>query len=320
MGTRLVFVFLVVLLWKLALQASHSHQWLAHIPCAVASCCVIQSSPQPHQLSLSLHSILVNDKVNQCALCFQLFWEKRLEGLHACDTNEESFKSLDLPQNIQGAGPNLSTENLLQSIAAALHVSSQPITGQSATKAVLMKNPSVSINTEQPLIQVSDHDVVVMMYFLPYDVVTLWMVSRLWQWRILIFGDRRAKCRQQGRGWSRPCLAYTDEHFAWRLVLWGCFFAILGKGVQIIQVLALGHLSHRFHFLSVSIWLFAESSTEFSLYFFKYCFLLIPYTNDKPYSSHLSVSGPSLNQLFDLSSGINIPLTHYHILHWFSEL
>ncbi|ELU03991.1 hypothetical protein CAPTEDRAFT_148837 [Capitella teleta] len=92
----------------------------------------------------------------------QLFWEKRLEGLHACDTNEERFKSLDLPHNIQGAGPNLSTENLLQSIAAALHVSSQPITGQNATKSVLMKNPSASINTEQPLIQavtVTDIDI-----------------------------------------------------------------------------------------------------------------------------------------------------------------
>ena len=54
-----------------------------------------------------------------------------------------------------GAGPDLSTENLLQSIAAALHLSSQPITGQSASKAALMKNPSVNINVEQPLIHVS---------------------------------------------------------------------------------------------------------------------------------------------------------------------
>lgn len=83
----------------------------------------------------------------------QLFWEKRLQGLQACDITEEKFKSLDLPHGIQGAGPDLSTENLLQSIAAALHLSNQPITGQHASKSALQKNPGVNINTEQPLIQ-----------------------------------------------------------------------------------------------------------------------------------------------------------------------
>ncbi|KAK2150541.1 hypothetical protein LSH36_401g02003 [Paralvinella palmiformis] len=68
----------------------------------------------------------------------QLFWEKRLHGLQACDITEEKFKSLDLPNNIQGVGPELSTENMLQSIAAALHLNSQPITGQHASKAVVV--------------------------------------------------------------------------------------------------------------------------------------------------------------------------------------
>lgn len=92
----------------------------------------------------------------------QLFWEKGLQGMYACDISEEKFKSLELPQNIQGVGPNMATESLLQSIAAALHVSNQPITGQNAPKAALQKNPSVSINTEQPLIQavvVSEQDI-----------------------------------------------------------------------------------------------------------------------------------------------------------------
>lgn len=83
----------------------------------------------------------------------QLFWEKRLQGLQACDKLEENFQTLELPHNIQGAGPELSTQNMLQSIAAALHLNNQPITGQQASRASLQKNPGVSINAEQPLIQ-----------------------------------------------------------------------------------------------------------------------------------------------------------------------
>ncbi|KAK2188070.1 hypothetical protein NP493_145g04000 [Ridgeia piscesae] len=92
----------------------------------------------------------------------QLFWEKRLQGLYACDTSQEKFSSLELPHTIQGVGPGLSTENMLQSIAAALHNNTRPITGQNASKGLLQKNPAISINTEQPLIQavvVTDHDI-----------------------------------------------------------------------------------------------------------------------------------------------------------------
>lgn len=32
----------------------------------------------------------------------QLFWEKRLQGLHACDMNEEEFQNLELPRNLKG--------------------------------------------------------------------------------------------------------------------------------------------------------------------------------------------------------------------------
>jgi len=56
---------------------------------------------------------------------------------------------------LRGIAPELVRhENLLHSIAAALHLSTQPITGQTATPAQLQRNPAVSVNVEQPLMQV----------------------------------------------------------------------------------------------------------------------------------------------------------------------
>jgi len=56
---------------------------------------------------------------------------------------------------LSGIAPELvKQENLLHSIAAALHLSTQPITGQTATPAQLQRNPAVSVNIEQPLMQV----------------------------------------------------------------------------------------------------------------------------------------------------------------------
>jgi len=92
----------------------------------------------------------------------QLFWEKRLQSLQACDITENEFQQLDLPKNIQAAGPDLTTENLLASIAAALHMNNQPLVGQNASRAALTKNPGVHINTEQPLVQtlaITDEDI-----------------------------------------------------------------------------------------------------------------------------------------------------------------
>lgn len=92
----------------------------------------------------------------------QLFWEKRLQNLHACDTDEEALNCMTLPRNIQGVGPNLSDENLLQSIAAALHVSSHSVTGQTGSKSLIQKNAAVHINADQPLIQsilINDDDI-----------------------------------------------------------------------------------------------------------------------------------------------------------------
>jgi len=94
----------------------------------------------------------------------QLFWEKRLQGLFASDVLGETLGPLQLPTAIQGANLDiLCSENLLQSIAAALHLSNQPVIGQSYSKSLLQRNPAVNINSDQPLIQnvvISDQDIV----------------------------------------------------------------------------------------------------------------------------------------------------------------
>lgn len=48
-----------------------------------------------------------------------------------------------------GVGPDPSDDTLLSTIASALHMSSAPITGQ--TSASTEKNPTVWLNTSQPL-------------------------------------------------------------------------------------------------------------------------------------------------------------------------
>jgi len=80
----------------------------------------------------------------------QVFWEKRLQGLRAYDVSEEVLPSMELPRQMQGVGPDLTTENVLQSISAALHVNAAPVVGQSAGKAAIMKNPSINMDTQQP--------------------------------------------------------------------------------------------------------------------------------------------------------------------------
>ncbi|XP_005103642.1 methyl-CpG-binding domain protein 2 [Aplysia californica] len=87
----------------------------------------------------------------------QVFWEKRLRGLRACDSSEEVIPTMDLPRQMQGIGPDLTSENVLQSISAALHVSSGPVVGQGASKQVIMKNPGINMDTQQPHV----HQVVV---------------------------------------------------------------------------------------------------------------------------------------------------------------
>ncbi|XP_032514439.1 methyl-CpG-binding domain protein 2-like isoform X2 [Danaus plexippus] len=81
----------------------------------------------------------------------QLFWEKRLEGLTACDANGV-IGTTSLPKYIKPLGPYTSDATTIQSLATALHVSSQPITGQTGSKQTIMENPGVFLNPEQPLI------------------------------------------------------------------------------------------------------------------------------------------------------------------------
>jgi len=83
----------------------------------------------------------------------QLFWEKRLQNLRACDQSGEEMIAMELPRMMQGVGPEMTTENLLHSIATALHVNQAPVMGQTASRASLQKNPGVHVNPEQPLIQ-----------------------------------------------------------------------------------------------------------------------------------------------------------------------
>lgn len=84
----------------------------------------------------------------------QVFWEKRLEGMRACDTDGTELRAMELPRSLKAVGPHVNEETLLQSVATALHVSSQPITGQTGSKSSLEKNPGVYINPDQPLVQV----------------------------------------------------------------------------------------------------------------------------------------------------------------------
>ncbi|XP_048876812.1 methyl-CpG-binding domain protein 2 isoform X2 [Brienomyrus brachyistius] len=91
---------------------------------------------------------------------FKLFWEKRLKGLRSSDVTEEVLRSMELPKGLQSVGPATTDETLLSAIASALHMSSNPITGQ--TSAAAEKNPAVWLNTSQPLCKafvVTDEDI-----------------------------------------------------------------------------------------------------------------------------------------------------------------
>lgn len=81
----------------------------------------------------------------------QLFWEKRLEGLRACDIDGMALSAIELPKGLKPCGPNVNEETLLQSIATALHVCTQSVTGQTASKTCLTSNCGVFLNPEQPL-------------------------------------------------------------------------------------------------------------------------------------------------------------------------
>ncbi|GJQ83328.1 putative DNA- binding protein [Trypoxylus dichotomus] len=83
----------------------------------------------------------------------QLIWEKRLEGLRACDLDGTEFEAMELPKGLKPVGPHVTEETIIQSVATALHVSTQPVTGQMGSKTSLEKNPGVFLDPKQPLVQ-----------------------------------------------------------------------------------------------------------------------------------------------------------------------
>jgi hypothetical protein len=83
----------------------------------------------------------------------QLFWEKRLEGLRAWDPLGIELETLDLPKGVSGVGPGIAPDTVLQSVATALHLTNQPILGQTGPKNGLDTNPGVFLNPEQPLME-----------------------------------------------------------------------------------------------------------------------------------------------------------------------
>ncbi|XP_017775681.1 PREDICTED: methyl-CpG-binding domain protein 3 [Nicrophorus vespilloides] len=92
----------------------------------------------------------------------QLMWEKRLEGLRACDMDGVEFEGMELPKGLKPVGPNVTDETIIQSVATALHVSAQPVTGQTGSKNALEKNPGVFLDPKQPLVQavnIADDDI-----------------------------------------------------------------------------------------------------------------------------------------------------------------
>ncbi|XP_054159002.1 methyl-CpG-binding domain protein 2-like [Oppia nitens] len=89
----------------------------------------------------------------------QLFWEKRLEKL---DVEREELDNFELPINMKPVGPHMTKDTLLRSIATALHIHTQPITGQMSAKEKLEKEPAVYLNPEQPLVHtmiINDDDI-----------------------------------------------------------------------------------------------------------------------------------------------------------------
>ncbi|CAG2160872.1 unnamed protein product [Oppiella nova] len=99
---------------------------------------------------------------NQSEKPKQLFWEKRLERLDASNVELEELENFDLPVNMRPVGPHMSKDTLLRSIATALHIHTQPITGQMSAKDNLEREPAVYLNPDQPLIHtmiISDDDI-----------------------------------------------------------------------------------------------------------------------------------------------------------------
>lgn len=92
----------------------------------------------------------------------QLIWEKRLEGLRACDATGEALSAMELPRGLRPVLGPVSEGTVVQSVATALHVCPGSVTGQTGPRAALDKNPGVYLDPRQPLvhhISISDEDI-----------------------------------------------------------------------------------------------------------------------------------------------------------------
>lgn len=76
--------------------------------------------------------------------------------------DNSEFEAVELPKGLKPVGPHVEDDTLLQSVATALHVSVQPVTGQTATKSLLQLNAGAFVNPDQPLmiaINITDDDI-----------------------------------------------------------------------------------------------------------------------------------------------------------------
>lgn len=92
----------------------------------------------------------------------QLIWEKRLEGLRACDASGEELGAMELPRGLKPVLGPVSEGTVVQSVATALHVCQGAVTGQTGPRAALDKNPGVYLDPRQPLvhhISITDDDI-----------------------------------------------------------------------------------------------------------------------------------------------------------------
>lgn len=93
----------------------------------------------------------------------QIFWEKRLQGQQA-SINDENFEKFDLPRNIKPLLPEYITDDsVVRAIVASLYDRNNAITvtGQSASKQEVNRNPAIFLDPYQPptlQISVDDND------------------------------------------------------------------------------------------------------------------------------------------------------------------
>ncbi|OQR79363.1 methyl-CpG-binding domain protein 2-like [Tropilaelaps mercedesae] len=113
---------------------------------------VVHHMNDPTSTKHDIKSIVPNDKLKQQPP-FQLFWERRLQGLGTSDRTGLAQSPLELPRGIRGISHDLSKDTLLRSVATALHVSQGPVVGQLHAKGQQDRHPAVYINPDQPLVQ-----------------------------------------------------------------------------------------------------------------------------------------------------------------------